>query len=204
MWFDCHSLWLYIFIPTSLLAAHLLSQACYSYTLPASLAHFRYIRPVYFVARISVISLILSALHSFRYITHNLRITRVIAVMDKVCDIKYSSSKLKIPQVNPVTRPAHDPEKQGACATSSHDLVPCDHTRNKSPNMLCALTCDKLWELICFRKATSPKTDALLPSEHMVKLLTMGKQCNCGPDWFCLPHNACFIHKSCFCEGSGA
>jgi hypothetical protein len=31
--------------------------------LPASFAHFRYIRPLYFVERISVVSLILSALH---------------------------------------------------------------------------------------------------------------------------------------------
>jgi hypothetical protein len=53
------------------------------------------------------------------------------------------SSKSKVLQVNPAIRPPHDPEKQETCAKSSHDLVPCDQTRNKSPDTSCALTCDK-------------------------------------------------------------
>jgi hypothetical protein len=44
------------------------------------------------------------------------------------------SSKSKVLQVNPMTRPACDPEKQGACAKSSDDLITCDQIRNKSPD----------------------------------------------------------------------
>jgi hypothetical protein len=53
------------------------------------------------------------------------------------------SSKSKIPQVNPVIRPACDPEKQRAHAKPSGDLVPRDQTRNKSPDSLCVPTRDK-------------------------------------------------------------
>jgi hypothetical protein len=45
-----------------------------------------------------------------------------------------TSSKSKVPQVNPVIRPAHDPEKQGTHAKPSGDLVPRDQTRNRSPD----------------------------------------------------------------------
>jgi hypothetical protein len=53
------------------------------------------------------------------------------------------SSKSKVLQVNPVIRPARDPEKQGTRAKPSGDLVSHDQTRNKSPNISCALTYDK-------------------------------------------------------------
>jgi hypothetical protein len=62
-----------------------------------------------------------------------------------------TSSKSKVPQVNPVTRPARDPEKQGARANSSGDLITRDQTRNKSPDTSRALTCDKSRDLIRFR-----------------------------------------------------
>jgi hypothetical protein len=54
-----------------------------------------------------------------------------------------TSSKSKVPQVNPVTRSACDPEKQGACAKLSGDLASCDQTRNKSPNLSRVLSRDK-------------------------------------------------------------
>jgi hypothetical protein len=38
-----------MFFMISLLTAHCLSWACYSYTLPASITHSRYIRPAYFI-----------------------------------------------------------------------------------------------------------------------------------------------------------
>jgi hypothetical protein len=67
-----------------------------------------------------------------------------------------TSSKSKVPQVNPMIRPAHDPEKQGAHANSSGDLITCDQTRNKSPDTSCALTHGKSQDLICFGQARSP------------------------------------------------
>jgi len=54
-----------------------------------------------------------------------------------------TSSKSKVPQVNPVIRPACDSKKQGARAKPSGDLVSCDQTRNKSPDPSRALTHDK-------------------------------------------------------------
>jgi hypothetical protein len=54
------------------------------------------------------------------------------------------SSKSKVPQVNPIIRPACDPEKQEARAKPSGDLVSRDQTRNKSPDTSHVLTCDKL------------------------------------------------------------
>jgi hypothetical protein len=53
------------------------------------------------------------------------------------------SSKSKVPQVNPVIRPSHDPEKQGTCAKPSCDLVLRDQTRNKSPDISHVPTRDK-------------------------------------------------------------
>jgi len=60
------------------------------------------------------------------------------------------SSKSKDPQVNPVIRLARDPEKQGARAKSSDDLITHDQTRNKLPNTSCVLTCDKSQDPIHF------------------------------------------------------
>jgi hypothetical protein len=67
-----------------------------------------------------------------------------------------SSSKSKVPQVNPVTRLARDPEKQGARAKSSGDLITCDQTRNKSPDTSRVLTRDKSRDQIHFGRARSP------------------------------------------------
>jgi len=64
-----------------------------------------------------------------------------------------TSSKSKVPQVNPVIRPAHDPEKQGARAKPSGDLVSCDQTRNKSPDQSRVPTCDQSQDLIRFGRA---------------------------------------------------
>jgi hypothetical protein len=70
----------------------------------------------------------------------------------KVCDrvswtasttSSITSSKSKVPQVNPVIRPARDPEKQGAHAKPSGDWVPRDQTKNQSPDSSRVLTCDK-------------------------------------------------------------
>jgi hypothetical protein len=66
------------------------------------------------------------------------------------------SSKLKAPQMSPTIRPPHDPEKQGTHAKPSGDLVSCDQTRNKSPNISRAPTRDKSQDQIHFRQATSP------------------------------------------------
>ena len=66
------------------------------------------------------------------------------------------SSKSKFPQVNPVIRPARDPEKQGAHAKSTGDLAPCDQTRNKSPDSSRVLICDKSRDSIRFGQARSP------------------------------------------------
>jgi hypothetical protein len=54
-----------------------------------------------------------------------------------------TSSKSKVPQVNSVIRPARDPEKQGACANTSGDLVSHDQIRNKSPDPSRVTTRDK-------------------------------------------------------------
>ena len=67
-----------------------------------------------------------------------------------------TSSKLKVPQVNPVIRPTHDPKKQGTHAKPSGDLVSRDQTRNRSPDSLCAVTCDKSRDSIYFGWARSP------------------------------------------------
>jgi hypothetical protein len=60
------------------------------------------------------------------------------------------SSKSKVPQVNIVTRLAHDPEKQGACALASGDLIPRDQTRRKSPDTPRDLSHDRSRDPICF------------------------------------------------------
>jgi hypothetical protein len=52
----------------------------------------------------------------------------------------FQSSKLKVPQVNPVIRPTRDPEKQGTCDKLSGDLIPRDQNRSKSPDISRALT----------------------------------------------------------------
>ena len=67
-----------------------------------------------------------------------------------------TSSKSKVPQVNPVIRPARDPEKQGARAKPSGDLTSCDQTRNKSPDPSRVPSCDKSRDSIYFGQARSP------------------------------------------------
>jgi hypothetical protein len=79
------------------------------------------------------------------------------------------SSKLKVPQVNPVTRPARDPEKQEARAKPPGDLVSRDQTKNKSPDSLCVLTRDKSRDSIHFGQARSPLIN---------KWQTVGTVCN--------------------------
>jgi len=54
-----------------------------------------------------------------------------------------TSFKSKVPQVNPMIRPARDPEKQGARAKPSGDLGSRDQTRNKSPDLSRVATRDK-------------------------------------------------------------
>jgi hypothetical protein len=61
-----------------------------------------------------------------------------------------TSSKSKVPQVNPVTRPAHDPEKQGTCAKPSGDRVSRDQTSNRSPDSSHVLSRDKSRDLTRF------------------------------------------------------
>ena len=61
-----------------------------------------------------------------------------------------TSSKLRVPQVNPMIRPAHDPEKQGARAKPSGDLVSCDQISNRSPDPSCVLSRDKSRDSIRF------------------------------------------------------
>jgi len=55
----------------------------------------------------------------------------------------FQSSKSKVPQVSPVIRPARDPEKQGTRAKLSGDLILCDQSTSKSPDILCVLIHDK-------------------------------------------------------------
>ena len=80
-----------------------------------------------------------------------------------------TSFKSKVPQVNLVIRPAHDPEKQGTCAKPSGDLAPRDQTKNKSPDSARVLTHDKSRDLIRFGRARSPLIN---------KWQTMGTVCN--------------------------
>jgi hypothetical protein len=54
-----------------------------------------------------------------------------------------TSFKSKIPQVNPMIRLARDPEKQGARAKPSGDLVSHDQTSNRSPDSSRVLLRDK-------------------------------------------------------------
>jgi hypothetical protein len=54
-----------------------------------------------------------------------------------------TSFKSKVPQVNPAIRPARDPEKQGARAKPSGDLVSRDQTSNRSPDPSHVLSRDK-------------------------------------------------------------
>jgi hypothetical protein len=79
------------------------------------------------------------------------------------------SSKLKVPQVNPVIRPSRDPEKQGTHAKPSGDLVSHNQTRNKSPDTSCVLTRDKSQDQIRFGRARSPLIN---------KWQTVGTVCN--------------------------
>jgi len=80
-----------------------------------------------------------------------------------------TSSKSKVPQVNPMIRPARDPEKQGARAKPSGDLVSCDQTRNRSPDSSRVLTRDKSRDSIHFGQARSPLIN---------KWQTVGTVCN--------------------------
>jgi hypothetical protein len=80
-----------------------------------------------------------------------------------------TSFKSKVPQVNPVIRPAHDPEKQGAHAKPSGDLNSHDQIRNKSPDPSHVATCDKSRDSICFGRARSPLIN---------KWQTVGMVCN--------------------------
>jgi hypothetical protein len=67
-----------------------------------------------------------------------------------------TSSKSKVPQVNPVIRPARDPEKQETRAKPSGDLVSCDRISNRSPDPSRVLSCDKSRDSIRFGWARSP------------------------------------------------
>jgi hypothetical protein len=80
-----------------------------------------------------------------------------------------TSFKSKVPQVNPVIRPARDPEKQGACAKPSGDLGSHDQIRNKSPDPSRVTTRDKSRDSIHFGRARSPLIN---------KWQTMGMVCN--------------------------
>jgi hypothetical protein len=68
----------------------------------------------------------------------------------------FQSSKSKDPQVSPVIRPTHDPEKQGTRAKLSGDLIPRDQRRSKSPDISRALTHNKSQDQIHFGRARSP------------------------------------------------
>jgi Chromo (CHRromatin Organisation MOdifier) domain len=63
-----------------------------------------------------------------------------------------TSSKSKVPQVNPVIRPARDPEKQGARAKPSGDLV----SRDQIPDISRVLSRDKSRDATRFGWARSP------------------------------------------------
>jgi hypothetical protein len=67
-----------------------------------------------------------------------------------------TSSKLKVPQVNPMIRPARDPEKQGAHAKPSGDLVSHDQISNRLPDISHVLSRDKSRDSTCFGRARSP------------------------------------------------
>jgi len=67
-----------------------------------------------------------------------------------------TSSKSKVPQVNPTIRPARDPEKQGAHAKPSGDLVSHDQTSNRSPDLSRVLSRDKSRDSTHFGWARSP------------------------------------------------
>jgi hypothetical protein len=67
-----------------------------------------------------------------------------------------TSSKSKVPQVNLTIRPARDPEKQGAHAKPSGDLVSCDQISNRSPDTPHVLSRDKSRDSIHFGWARSP------------------------------------------------
>jgi hypothetical protein len=67
-----------------------------------------------------------------------------------------TSSKSKVPQVNPVIRPARDPGKQGACAKPSGDLVSCDQISNRLPDISRVLSHDKSRDSTHFGRARSP------------------------------------------------
>jgi hypothetical protein len=80
-----------------------------------------------------------------------------------------TSSKSKVPQVNPAIRPACDSEKQGARAKPSGDLDSCNQIRNKSPDLSRVATHDKSRDSICFGWARSPLIN---------KWQTIGTVCN--------------------------
>jgi hypothetical protein len=80
-----------------------------------------------------------------------------------------TSFKSKVPQVNPVIRPARDPEKQGAHAKPSGDLGSRDQIRNKLPDPSHVTTRDKSQDSIRFGWARSPLIN---------KWQTMGTVCN--------------------------
>jgi len=65
------------------------------------------------------------------------------------------SPKSKAPQRSPTIRPPYDSEKQGTRANQSGDLVSRDQTRNKSPDISHAPTCDKSRDQISFGQARS-------------------------------------------------
>ena len=67
-----------------------------------------------------------------------------------------TSSKSKVPQVNPMIRPARDPEKQGARAKPSGDLVSRDQISNKIPDISRVLSRDKSRDSTRFGWARSP------------------------------------------------
>ena len=69
---------------------------------------------------------------------HLVRLSRTASATSSI-----TSSKSKVPQVNPVIRPACDPEKQGTRAKPSGDLVSRDQISNRSPDPSRVLSRDK-------------------------------------------------------------
>jgi hypothetical protein len=84
-------------------------------------------------------------------VTHDCQVSRTQSATSSI-----TSSKSKVPQVNPVIRPARDPEKQGARAKPSGDLVSCDQISNKLPDISRVLSRDQSRDSTCFGWARSP------------------------------------------------
>ena len=66
--------------------------------------------------------------------------------LSKVKDSQHPKSNAKITQVTRVTQPAHNPEKQGTCATSLHNHTPCDQQWGQAPKVSHVPTHDKTYD----------------------------------------------------------